>query len=82
MELAWQMFVVLGVLGALFAAVRLLGRRTLGLPRRADRGELATGGTIALTAQHRLHIVEFEGRRLLVATHPAGCTVVHREEAS
>ncbi|MDX2179284.1 MAG: hypothetical protein SFV18_06805 [Bryobacteraceae bacterium] len=80
MEVAWQMLAVLGTLGALFAAVRLLGRRALSLPRRAAPGSLAAPGSIALTAQHRLHIVEFEGRRLLVATHPAGCTVVHGED--
>jgi flagellar biogenesis protein FliO len=31
---------------------------------------------LALTPQHTLHIVHINGREVLVATHPQGCSVV------
>jgi hypothetical protein len=31
---------------------------------------------LALTPQHTLHIVRINGREVLVATHPQGCSVV------
>ncbi len=29
---------------------------------------------LALTPQHALHLIRVEGREILVATHPQGCT--------
>lgn len=31
---------------------------------------------IALTPQHSLHLVRVQGREVMVATHPHGCTLV------
>jgi hypothetical protein len=31
---------------------------------------------LALTPQHTLHLVRINGREVLVATHPQGCSVV------
>lgn len=31
---------------------------------------------IALTPQHALHLIRIEGREILVATHPQGCTLI------
>jgi flagellar biogenesis protein FliO len=31
---------------------------------------------IALTPQHALHLVRVEGREIVVATHPHGCTLI------
>jgi hypothetical protein len=36
---------------------------------------------MALTSDHTLHMVRFNGRDLLVATHPQGCTLVTEQVA-
>jgi hypothetical protein len=33
-------------------------------------------GRLALTPQHTLHLVRVQGRDMIVATHPQGCSVV------
>jgi hypothetical protein len=33
-------------------------------------------GRLALTPQHTLHLVRIQGRDMIVATHPQGCSVV------
>jgi len=55
-----------GVFAVMFVFLALLGRR-LG-SRRAS----ATRAVFAVTGQHRLHVVEVDGRRLLVGTGPSG----------
>lgn len=37
---------------------------------------LATMERLALTPQHSLHLVRIQGREVVVATHPHGCTVL------
>jgi flagellar biogenesis protein FliO len=32
---------------------------------------------LALTPQHALHLIRVEGREIVVATHPHGCTVIN-----
>ena len=69
---------------ALLAALWLIRRR--GIPRVFDRGParrtraLHAVERLPLTPQHTLHLlrVQFqgEGRELVVATHPAGCTTL------
>ncbi|MCX6599600.1 MAG: hypothetical protein NTV70_24870 [Acidobacteria bacterium] len=75
MDLAYQMMAVLGVLAALFVTVRLLARRTL-LPARKASALLSIEARLPLTAQHQLHLVNWQGRPLLVATYPGGCTTL------
>jgi hypothetical protein len=68
-------FLLLGV-----ALRRLRGRRSLlGVPWRNTSGSahvLQTVDRIVLTPQHMLHLVRAQGREVLVATHPQGCTVL------
>jgi|SRR5580692_7083953 hypothetical protein len=82
-------FALLG--GALFALRRgslgSLGLRTfdwesprwssLRLARAPARTKsLATMERLALTPLHSLHLVRIQGREMVVATHPHGCTVL------
>ncbi|MEZ4450765.1 MAG: flagellar biosynthetic protein FliO [Nannocystaceae bacterium] len=53
------------VLAAMFVFLALLGRR-LGGRASANRTVIGLGG------QHRLHVLEVDGRRLLVGTGPSG----------
>ena len=75
MDLAYQMMAVLVVLAALFVTVRLLARRTL-LPNRKASAALTVEARLPLTAQHQLHLVHWQGRPLLVATYPGGCSTL------
>lgn len=54
------------VLLALLVGLALLNRRVRAQSKRADNG------VMRLTQQHALHVVEVEGRRLLVGTGPGG----------
>ncbi len=75
MDLAYQMMAVLAVLAALFVTVRLLARRSL-LPARKASSLLSIEARLPLTAQHQLHLVNWQGRPLLVATFPGGCSTL------
>ena len=54
------------VLAVMFVFLALLGRRMGGRSRRANQQ------VVGLTGQHRLHVVDLDGRRLLVGTGPSG----------
>lgn len=54
------------VLAVMFVFLALLGRRLGGRAGRASRTVIGLGG------QHRLHVLEIDGRRLLVGTGPSG----------
>ncbi|MCA9663435.1 MAG: flagellar biosynthetic protein FliO [Myxococcales bacterium] len=54
------------VLAVMFVFLALLGRRLGGRARAANQS------VVGLTGQHRLHVVEIDGRRLLVGTGPSG----------
>jgi flagellar biogenesis protein FliO len=78
MELLSQSAAIAGVLVLLAATVWALQRRGLasfsvrgGSPRRMQVIE-----RLPLTAQHALHLVRIEGRTLIVASAPGGCTVI------
>ena len=77
---------VFGLLGAVLWTVRRNGRigifRT-GLASKRVQGNtraLASVERLALTPQHMLHLVRVNGRDVLVATHPQGCSVVAQPE--
>ena len=79
MEVAGQAFAVLLVFALLGLAVWRFGRG--GLPtnfRPSLRGgrHLDAVERIVLTPQHAVHLVRFEGRDLIVATHPQGCSLL------
>lgn len=42
----------------------------------ASTRALETVERLALTPQHMLHLVRVQGREVVVATHPQGCTVL------
>lgn len=54
------------VLAVMFVFLALLGRRMGGRSRAANQK------VVGLTNQHRLHVVDLDGRRLLVGTGPSG----------
>ena len=82
MEVARQVVSVLLVFALLGAALWLLRRggaaSLRGLMRRttARTRSLEPMERLALTPQHSLHLVRIQGRELLVATHPRGCTLL------
>jgi hypothetical protein len=87
MDVLRQVFSVLLVFSLLGAVLWLLRRggrvsfqgfarkRVLGYFRGNSRS-LIELERLALTPQHSLHIVRINGREVVVATHPQGCTVV------
>lgn len=50
-------------------AIRPLWRRS-----QASARSLESMERLALTPQHALHLVRVQGREIVVATHPRGCT--------
>jgi hypothetical protein len=59
------------------APIFRIGWNRIGWNRTGPRGRsLEQLEKLALTPQHTLHIVRVEGREILVATHPQGCTVM------
>jgi flagellar biogenesis protein FliO len=70
-----QTLAVLFVFGLLGAAVWKLRAGGISLPRKAS-GRLESVGRIALTAQHAVHLVRIDGREIVVATHPQGCSLL------
>ena len=78
--MAWDLAAVLLVLGLLAATLWAL-RRAGGVGWRAAgrarcRGRLEVVERVPLGPQHALHLVRLGGRGLLVASHPAGCTLI------
>jgi flagellar biogenesis protein FliO len=83
MDVLRQVFSVLLVFSLLGAVLWLL-RRGGRISFQGSVRKRALGNTrsmvgmerLALTPQHTLHIVRINGREVLVATHPQGCSVV------
>jgi flagellar biogenesis protein FliO len=44
-------------------------------------GHLLSLERLSLSPQHSLHVVEIDGSRLVVATHPQGCTLLKEWKA-
>jgi hypothetical protein len=88
MDVLRQVFSVLlvfSLLGAALWALRRSGRISFqGFTLRSLARKRALGNSrsiveverLALTPQHTLHLVRINGREILVATHPQGCSVV------
>jgi flagellar biogenesis protein FliO len=83
MDVLRQVFSVLlvfSLLGAVLWALRRGGRISFqGLARKRIPGQtksMVAVERLALTPQHTLHLVCINGREVLVATHPQGCSVV------
>lgn len=80
-ELLRQVLAAVFVIGLALLAAQALRRRIS--PAGAIRLWPASGTRrmrqlerLALTQQHSLHLLEIGGRRVLVAAHPGGCTVL------
>jgi flagellar biogenesis protein FliO len=78
-DLAEQAVSLLAVFGLLAAAVWAFGRRSgrsWSVFRRqaAARGCILVAGRLVLAPQHILHLIQIDGRTLLIATHPHGVT--------
>ncbi|HEX8985404.1 MAG TPA: flagellar biosynthetic protein FliO, partial [Bryobacteraceae bacterium] len=74
-----QVLGVLVVFALLGAAMWLLRRNPADGIRnliRKKSGRLESVERLALGPQHALHLVRFEGRVLLIAAHPGGCTLL------
>jgi flagellar biogenesis protein FliO len=81
MDVLRQVFSVLAVfslLGAVLWLLRRGGRISFqGFARvQGHTRSMVAVERLALTPQHTLHIVRVNGREVLVATHPQGCSVV------
>jgi flagellar biogenesis protein FliO len=81
MDAMQPVLAVLFVLGLLGGALYFL--RAKGLARFNGKGFARPGGRqmqalerLTLTPHHSLHLVSVDGRTLLVAVSPGGCTVV------
>lgn len=78
MELLSQSAAILAVLALLAVTVWLLQRRGLAsFPVRAGTARrMQVIERLPLTAQHALHLVRIEGKLLIVASAPGGCTLL------
>jgi hypothetical protein len=79
-DLIRQVLAVLLVFGLLGAAVWKW--RGVPLLARSAGARLASGGRLALTPQHAIHLIRIDGRELVVATHPQGCSVLGEASGS
>lgn len=76
-DLFREMLGVIGVFALLGAAVWKLRSGGVTPPwKSAQAARLQTVGRVALTAQHAVHLVRIDGRELVVATHPQGCSLL------
>ena len=67
--------------GALWALRRQAGPlRSLPGARRRDK-TLEVVARVALTPHHSLHVIRMSTEEWILATHPQGCTVVHRKSS-
>ncbi len=81
----FSVLLVFSLLGALLWMLRRGGKISFqGFTVRSLARKRAEGSSrsivaverLSLTPQHTLHIVRINGREVLVATHPQGCSVV------
>jgi flagellar biogenesis protein FliO len=72
-DLIRQVLALLLVFALLGAAVwKLRGTRTGGPGPR-----LASVGRLVLTPHHSVHLLRIDGREVILATHPQGCSVLN-----
>lgn len=77
---ALSILLVFALLGLMLWKLRAVGRAGIGAGfwNRARSGarSLESVERLALTPQHALHLVRMNGRELVVATHPQGCSLL------
>lgn len=74
----FSILLVFSLLGWVLWKLRRPGIPTGALWRKPARGAraLETLERLTLTPQHSLHLVRVQGREIVVATHPHGCTLM------
>jgi len=78
-----QQFAAVGlVLGLLAAAIWLLKRQSILLPRRNGPRQLELVERVALSPQHSLALVRVNGNMMLVGTGPGVCEIRNVETTS
>jgi hypothetical protein len=90
MDVLRQVFSVLlvfSLLGAVLWGLRRGGKISFRavFARRGTQGHtksMVALERLALTPQHTLHRLQVNGREVLIATHPQGCTVVTQPTAA
>lgn len=71
---------VFALLGAVLWLLRARGLASWRLPQRSSGPRrLRVVERIALTPQHSLHLVQFDGRTLVIGVSPAGCHLLTGE---
>jgi flagellar biogenesis protein FliO len=78
MEGARQLIAITLVLGLLWLALWSVKRKgLLGIRAgKSKRGSLEACGKLSLTPQHSIHLVRIGERRVTLAVHPAGISVL------
>ncbi len=74
-----SVLLVFALLGAALWKLRRGGAAVFRIPwnRTSKKGRsIEQVEKLALTPQHTLHLIRVEGREMVVATHPQGCTVI------
>lgn len=81
-----SVLLVFSLLGMALWALRRSGRVSFrGLAGKRTQGHtrsMIAVERLSLTAQHTLHMVRIDGREVLVATHPQGCTMITTQAAA
>jgi flagellar biogenesis protein FliO len=81
MEFAAQMMLALLVPASLAVLLRWMQRR--GLAATAGRARhMEVIERLSLTAQHSLHLVRVDGKELIVASGPGGCSLLQTAKVS
>ena len=87
MEISHQVLSVLSVFALLGGALWVLRRGSFATlrgrfragawgPSQSRPRSLRSVERLALSPQHALHLIEMNGRQMLVAVHPQGCTLL------
>lgn len=76
---ALSVLLVFSLLGLALWKLRRPGSALRPLWRKPGAGERALESMerLALTPQHVLHLVRVQGREIVIATHPQGCTLLN-----
>ena len=82
MDLFEQFAAIASVLGLLGAALWVLRRKRLLLPRRCGPKDLEVVERVALGPQHTLALVRVKGGLVLVGTGPGVCEIRNVETSS
>ena len=82
----FSVVLVFSLLGAVLWALRRGGRVSFqGFAKKRILGHTQSMGVVerlVLTPQHTLHVLRVNGREVILATHPQGCTLIAEPAAA